>query len=113
MPEDVVAVEHLDGADGAGAGVARVLDLGEASLPDGLPELVRPHPRLPPRRRRRRLGRRGLRHPGRRDRRADRRLGQGGRDGAPRGRVVWLARFVGSTGRERGGFAVEIGRAHV
>ena len=88
VPEDVVAVEHLDGADGAGAGVARVLDLGEASLPDGLPELVRPHPRLPPRRRRRRLGRRGLRHPGRRDRRVDRRLGQAraGRCGGATGR---------------------------
>jgi hypothetical protein len=36
VAEDVVAVEHLDGADGAGAGVAGELDLGEASLADGL-----------------------------------------------------------------------------
>lgn len=56
VAEDVVAVEHLDGADGAGAGVAGVLHLGEAALPDGLADLVRAHPRLPPRRR-------GLRHP--------------------------------------------------
>lgn len=56
VAENVVAVEHLDGADGARAGVVGVLHLGEAALPDGLADLVRPHPRLPPRRR-------GLRHP--------------------------------------------------
>ena len=106
VAEDVVAVEHLDGADGAGAGVARVLDLGEASLPDGLAELVRPHPRLPPRRRRR-LGPRGLRHRGRRDRRVDRRLGQAraGRCGGATGRrgvALFGWRWLDG-GRERGG----------
>jgi hypothetical protein len=46
--EDVIAVKHLDGPDGAGVGVARVLDLGEAALADGLADLVRAHPSLPP-----------------------------------------------------------------
>lgn len=41
MSEDVVAVEHLDGAGGAAAGVLGDLDLGEAALADGLAELVR------------------------------------------------------------------------
>lgn len=49
MSEDVVAVEHLDGAGGSVAGVLGDLDLGEAALADGLAELVRPHPRRPPR----------------------------------------------------------------
>jgi hypothetical protein len=101
VSEDVVPVENLDGADGAGAGVARVLDLGEASLPDGLPELVRPHPRLPPRRRRW-LGRRGLRHPARRNRRGSERRRARARRGAAGSRLLV---GVGSTGRERGGFA--------
>jgi hypothetical protein len=82
VAENVAAVEHLDSADGARAGVVGVLHLGEAALPDGLADLVRPHPRLPPRRR-------GLRHPsggsartgGRSDEEADR---QGARDEAPR-----------------------------
>jgi hypothetical protein len=59
MAEDVVAVKHLDGANGVGVGVARVLDLGEAALTDGLADLVRAHPSLPPPRCRRF----GLRHP--------------------------------------------------
>ena len=45
----MVAVEHLDGAGGGVAGVLGDLDLGEAALADGLAELVRPHPRRPPR----------------------------------------------------------------
>jgi len=49
VSEDVVAVEHLDGAGGGVAGVLGDLDLGEAALADGLAELVRPHPRRPPR----------------------------------------------------------------
>jgi hypothetical protein len=48
VAEDVIAVKHLDGPDGAGVGVARVLDLGEAALADGLADLVRAHPSLPP-----------------------------------------------------------------
>lgn len=85
VAEDVVAVEHLDGADGAGAGVARVLDLGEAALADGLADLVRAHPRLP---RRRRFG---LRHPSLR--------GGGGR--ATRIAGSALASSAGSTRRDR------------
>lgn len=50
VAEDVVAVEHLDGACGPAARVARDLDLGEAAFPDGLAQLVPPHG---PRRRRR------------------------------------------------------------
>jgi hypothetical protein len=56
VAEDVVAVEHLDGADVGGARVAGELDLGEGALPDGLPQLVRADPRLP---------RGGVRHAGR------------------------------------------------
>lgn len=107
VAEDVVAVEHLDGADGAGAGVAGVLHLGEAALPDGLADLVRAHPRLPPRRR-------GLRHPsgggrartgGRRGRSHEEADRQGARDEAPRlaGFVCVGACSAGSTGHGTGG----------
>lgn len=111
VSEDVVAVEHLDDADGAGAGVAGVLHLGEAALPDGLADLVRPHPRLPPRRRcRRPRGLRvpswgGLRHPSADDavdrakKRTDR---QGARDEAPRARWVRVGLLVWFDGRHRG-----------
>jgi len=113
VSEDVVAVEHLDGADGAGAGVAGVLHLCEAALPDGLADLVRAHPRLPPRRRRRR--RRGLRHPsggeGLSDRRTTRAIGRrSGQTGKARAtrrrgslglRCVALACSAGSTGHGR------------
>jgi hypothetical protein len=47
VPEDVAAVEHLDGAHVAGARVACELDPGEGALADRLPELVRADPRLP------------------------------------------------------------------
>lgn len=45
VAEDLVLVENLDGDAVAGLHVAGVLDLGKASLAEGPPELVLPHPR--------------------------------------------------------------------
>jgi hypothetical protein len=89
----------MDLLDHLVAEIVGVLHLGEAALPDGLADLVRPHPRLPPRRR-------GLRHTsggsartgGRSDEEADR---QGARDEVPRLAGFALACSAGSTGREQ------------